>query len=503
MTPATAAADLAAGVALLSAGLIAWTRARGSRTGLLLVVAGVAWLAGDLSSQLAEVHRGPLVHAVLTFPTGRTRSVPVVIVIVLAYVEGIVPARPLGPWPTAILLVAVVVVAAWRWAKAVGLERRTLGVPLLCTALVATPLLLAAVGSLMGSASYTLASLAYDGAVVVTAVALAADLISGRSARAAATGLVVDLAGQDEPREVRDALARALGDPGLAVAYRVGQDWVDESGESVSLPLPGESPNRVVTLVEDGGVPIAALVHDAVTLRDTALARSVGAAVRLMLANVRLQAEEAARMQEVVDSRRRLVEAGDDQRRLLREQLRAGAGAQLTAVSRDLRAALAGRRGGPPPDLGALIGDIEAARTDLDRFAQGIHPQALTDHGLSAALAALADHAALPVILRAQSRHLPAPQEAAAFFVCSEALTNAAKYADATCVWIDVVEHGSSLVVSVVDDGRGGATLTGGSGLRGLVDRVEAVGGRLSISSPAGAGTRLVARFPIADVAAS
>jgi signal transduction histidine kinase len=288
-----------------------------------------------------------------------------------------------------------------------------------------------------------------------------------------------------------------VGDPSLEIAYRVDQEWVDEAGQQVQLPVEEEGGGRVVTVVEDASVPLAALVHDPAALRDETLTRSVAAAVRLALANVRLQTEVAARVREVAASRRRLVEAGDEQRRRLREQLRGGAEQTLAEVSRELAGLAAGRGGETAAALSELVDELDAARADLARFAQGVHPKALTEHGLSAALAELADQAAVPIAVDVPSRRFPAPQEAAVFFVCSEALANVAKHAEASGVSIDVAEAGLRLVVWVADDGRGGADPARGSGLRGMADRVEALGGTLSVHSPLGAGTRLEAELPI------
>jgi signal transduction histidine kinase len=263
------------------------------------------------------------------------------------------------------------------------------------------------------------------------------------------------------------------------------------------LPTEEERGERVVTVVDDGGTPVAALVHDPAALRDETLARSVAAAVRLALATVRLQTDVAARVREVAASRRRLVEAGDEQRRRLREQLRGGAEQALAEVSCELAALAAGHEGETAAALVELVDELEAARTDLARFAQGVHPKALTEHGLSAALGELADQAAVPVAVDVPSRRFPAPQEAAVFFVCSEALANVAKYAGASGASLGVAEAGPWLVVRVADDGCGGADPARGSGLRGLADRLEALGGTLSVRSPLGAGTRLEAELPI------
>ena len=230
--------DVITGLTLVAAGVATWTRARPSRTGQLLVLAGAAWLAGDVVGALVFAHRGPLVHALLTFPTGRTRSKPVMVVIAAAYVDGLLPAAAREPWSTLALMVAVLSVAAWRWSAATGVERRALLVPLVCAGLVGVPLTLSAIGRLTGTDTYVLATWTYEAAIVLTAWALAVDLLSSRSVRAAATGLIVDLADRQEPRALRDALSRSVGDPALVIAYRVDPEWVDEVGQPVTLPVP-------------------------------------------------------------------------------------------------------------------------------------------------------------------------------------------------------------------------------------------------------------------------
>jgi signal transduction histidine kinase len=496
VTLAQAVGDLGAGLALLTAGGVAWARVRDSRTGPLLVIAGVTWLAGDVVGALIYAHRGPLVHVLLTFPSGRARAKPIIVLIVAAYVDGLLPAAAREPWTTVALMTAVLGAAVSRLSTR-GPERHARRVAGACTAGVSVPLLAASVARLAGADIDVVATWLYEAAIVLTATALAAELITGRSARAATTDLVVHLGHREEPRALRDALARAVGDPALEIAYRVDEGWVDEAGQPVHLPTPEHSGDRRVMLVKDAGSPVAALVHDAAALRDRSLAQSVSAAVRLVLANVRLQAEDTARMREVTASRRRLVEAGDEQRRRLGEQLHDGAERLLADVSAELAAVAAGRDRSKAADIDGLIHELGAASTDLTRFAQGVHPAVLTEHGLGEALRDLADHAGIPVVVRTVPGRFAPAQEAAVFFLCSETLANVAKYAAATSASVDVEHAGPHLVVRVADDGRGGADPTRGSGLRGLKDRVEALGGRFTIRSPVGAGTRVEAELPI------
>jgi signal transduction histidine kinase len=148
--------------------------------------------------------------------------------------------------------------------------------------------------------------------------------------------------------------------------------------------------------------------------------------------------------------------------------------------------------------LAEALAELERARRELREFARGVHPHLLTDAGLSAALADLARGAGVPVEVRTSDGRASAAVEAAAYFVCSEALANAAKHAGASTVAIDVDRRDSKLIVAIRDDGCGGARFDGGSGLGGLADRVEAVGGRFSIDSPRGRGTLVVAELPLA-----
>jgi signal transduction histidine kinase len=494
-----AAGDFVAGMALVGGGAAAWARRPSSRCGPLSVLAGLAWFAGDLAEALLYAHRGPLVHLLLTYPSGRVGSRVSGVVIGAAYVDGLVPELARSEWPTIALMAAVVIVAARRHRAAGGVERRARAAALAGAAAVGGALALAAVARLAGAAHDEAAVWAYEVAVVLTALGLAADLVWGRWSRAAVTGLVVDLGDRYEPQALRAALARTVGDPDLQVAYRVGtaEAWVDEAGRPVRLPE-REDPGRAVTLLRDEGAPVAAIVHDPAALDDPELVASVAAAARLAVANVRLQADVAVRLGEVAASRRRLVEAGDEERRRLAAELRNGAEQRLAAVSARLARLEARRDGEAAATVRKLSGELDRARIDLTRFAQGIHPWVLTEGGLHPALAELSAQAAVPVTLDVADRRFPAAHEAAAFFVCSEGLTNVAKYATTARVEITVRALGSTLMVEVVDDGAGGAD-PGGSGLRGLADRVEALGGALRVASRPGAGTRLEAELPIPE----
>jgi signal transduction histidine kinase len=296
---------------------------------------------------------------------------------------------------------------------------------------------------------------------------------------------------------LRDELGRALGDRSLILGYWLPEEgrYVDDAGRSVELPRPGAG--KAVTPIAHDREPVAVLVHDEAVLEDQALVEAVASAARIAVSNARLQAEVRARVIELAASRRRIVEAADAQRRRLELELREGAEQRLTRVERLLVQAqeAAGRRAGE--QLTAIGEELRGARAELRDFAQGIRPSALTQGGLEAALPELSGRAGIPVELEISVGTVPPAVEAAVYFVCAEALANAAKHAEAARVTLSVSQSNHRLSLMVVDDGVGGADPAQGSGLRGLADRVEALGGRLSLRSPKGGGTRLDATIPV------
>ena len=239
---------------------------------------------------------------------------------------------------------------------------------------------------------------------------------------------------------------------------------------------------------------MAALVHDPAALADRELVDSVAAAARLAVVNVRLQAEIAARIGDVAASRRRLVEARDDEGRRLVDRLHAGAEQRLAGL-RDRMSRLAGERDGEAAETLRWLGETSTPRAELLR-SRGAFTLARSPKEASARPSSWSPRPPF----RSASRCPPAAfrrRKAAAFFLCSEGLANVAKYAGARA---DIVVRAtpSGLVVCVADDGAGGADPARGSGLRGLADRVEALGGTLRVDSHAGTGTRLEAVLPIA-----
>jgi PAS domain S-box-containing protein len=200
---------------------------------------------------------------------------------------------------------------------------------------------------------------------------------------------------------------------------------------------------------------------------------------------------------ELAASRIRIVDAADEARRKIERDLHDGAQQRLVRIA--LQLALARAHVADPvagPLLDELSQELQTALAELRDLARGIHPAILTDFGLRTALEGLADRAPVPVALRVDlAERLPPSLEAAAYFIAAEALTNVAKYARASMASVSVGWEGEQLLVEIADDGVGGADPAGGSGLRGLADRVEAIGGTLAVVSPPGRGTRVRALF--------
>jgi signal transduction histidine kinase len=201
--------------------------------------------------------------------------------------------------------------------------------------------------------------------------------------------------------------------------------------------------------------------------------------------------------EELAASRARIVAAGDAERRRLERNLHDGAQQRLVSLALMLR--LAARRHPDDEDLPRAVDELTHALQELRELARGIHPAVLSERGLEPAVRAVADRTPVPVELEIGLRErLPEGVEAAAYYVVSEALTNVAKYANASVVRIEIAHADGVARITVADDGEGGAHPDGGSGLRGLADRVEALNGRLTIDSPVGAGTTLRAEIPTA-----
>jgi signal transduction histidine kinase len=546
-SPQNAVASIVVAWTFVAAGLIAWVRRPESRVGVLMTFVGYALLERKLQYShdssvftpafaFGEVGLGAaLAHVVLAYPTGRlsTRverwfigaaytaavAFPVAMLLVWDYPASCVydcgdafrqqSSISIAPNQTVFnalddvfrigvygLFAAVfIALITWRLWHATPRGRRVLA-PLLLAGVVAGSR--AVWGSIHEISGASTSDPFYWWQVVgqiAIPLALLAGLLSARLARGGVADLVVEL-GRTPPGGVRDALARALHDPTLQVAYwlPMRQSYVDEEGRPVEVSEDG----RRVMKLED----IAAIVHDPEL--DADLVEAAGAAARLALHNARLQADVRAQLGKVQESRRRIVTAGDEQRRRIERDLHDGAQQRLVALALELR--LAQRELGAEVDpaieriLVSAVEELQVAVEELRELARGVHPAILTEEGLAGALESLAGRTPVPVdVVSAPEDRLPREIEAAAYFVACEAIANAVKHSQASAIRVIAERRNGRFVIEVADDGIGGARENGGSGLRGLVDRVEAHGGTLHIESEPGQGTRVVGELPCAQ----
>ena len=316
--------------------------------------------------------------------------------------------------------------------------------------------------------------------VLTLAVAVAWSVVEARRRRDAVRRLAADLAAAPQPGRLEDALAAAFGDPTLQVAYQLADPelLVDAEGRKVTLPAPGSG--RVVTPVTRGGARVAAVVHDE-SLDPLDLEREIGAASRLAVDNERLRAEVLAQLDALRPSRARIVAAGDSERRRLERNLHDGAQQRLLALTYQLRLAReeAEREGNTERALllAECSGEADGALDDLRQLAHGIYPAILTESGVAAALATLAETAPIPIeLMGAAADRYPQPVEAAAYMTAAEAIDDAAAR-DAGFVAIETLDADGELVISVTDDGKRRSVPPVEIG-----DRVGALGGSVGIS---------------------
>ncbi len=502
--------DLAVGWTFVGCGLVAWARRPESRTGPLMAATGCTWFLWNFASvgvavvawvaaHLVSLHRGALVHLVLTYPSGRPGSRPVRGAVAAGYAVAVITPLWRSPGATILLAGLLVAVCARDAARAVGRARRARLVALWAAAGLSVVLAGTAVARLLLPPEQVSGPLllANELALCVLAGALLAGLLVAPWQRAAVTDLVVEL-GEARSGTLRGELSRALGDPSLEIGYWLPERgaFVDAEGHVLALPDPGSG--RSVTVVEHDGEPVAVLLHDPAVLEDPGLLEAVTSAAQLAVSNARLQGEVQARVEELAASRRRILDARDEERRRLERRLHEGAEQRLGELAVTLRQ---GRRSASDERTRQQIARTEdqLARTleELRRLAHGLHPRILSEHGLEAALVALASEFPVPVEIDVTGSQPPLRVGVVAYFVCAEALANVAKHAAAARVTVAVAVGEGRVRVEVSDDGVGGADPARGSGLRGLADRVETIGGTLQVESAPGHGTRLAAEIPL------
>jgi signal transduction histidine kinase len=303
--------------------------------------------------------------------------------------------------------------------------------------------------------------------------------------------------GRREPEDVGVVLAAALRDPSAELLFRLPASdvYADRLGTVVMKPT---GDDRSATKVKHRGQEIGLLRHNRALLARPDLLRSVLGAASLAIEIARLRVEVRIQLAEVEESRARVVRAGYEERRRLERDLHDGAQQRLVTlgiVLRRLQRSLPREAQILGPALGSAVDEVGRAIEDLRTIAAGVRPPRL-DEGLAAALADLARASPVRVDVKATDERLPEAVEAAAYFVVCEAVTNAVKHGSPSHVRVEAMVANGALRLVVLDDGGGGATLVGGTGLVGLSDRVEAQGGTLLVHSPVGAGTRIEVEIP-------
>jgi signal transduction histidine kinase len=521
------------------AGVFAWSRRPDSRFGPLMTAAGFTMFVSSLAwantaglqtlGQLFDlVPAAVFLHVFLAFPTGRLEHRFERVLVAACYLAafglelvgmalgGFGPDNLLEivsePGAAGTLLdVQLVAISAFCLigVGVLAVRRRGAGRPLrrsvslLVDAFAFGLVMIAALfltGAFEGPAFETIRRATFF-VIGLAPAAFLIGLINARLARSALADLLLEMRADPAPADLRDALARALRDPSLTLAYWLPEyeTWADVEGRA--MPAPTAGAGQAITVIDRGGEHVAALMHDASLEDEPELLQAVSAAAGIALETARLHAELAARLDELRGSRVRLVEAGQKERQRLERNLHDGAQQRLVALSLELT--MLKKRLDADPEASTSIdharSEIAASLEELRDVARGLHPAVVSGHGLAVALESLAARATVPVRLAVElDGRLPEPLEVAAYYLVSESLANIGKHAQASTATISVARSNGEVVIEIVDDGIGGADTERGSGLRGLADRVEALDGRLRVWTPVGHGTRVRAEIPCA-----
>lgn len=524
----------------LLAGVLAWWRRPSNGLGALLVLGGLTLVLGEASSSVipavaavgAVFATAPLavtVHLLHAFPSGRIRGRASRITVVAGYVVVFVLQFPLYAFAAAAaglpvfvadrpdlraagealqqiagaaVMIATAVILTGRLRRARPDHRRVL-IPLFgygTLAVLFIPLSSSVLQPWLGLDPVLLAA-AQILVVAAIPVAFALAVLRGGFAR---TGEVQELTtwlgatGQARP-ELSVALASVLGDPSLELAFRVPgpRRWVDAAGAPVTLPAPGAARSWVP--IELAGQTIGAIVYDAELIADPELVAAAGRVVALGVDRERLTAALRTSEQSLRRSRERLVETADRERKRIAQDLHDGIQVQLVLLAMQAQQLAIGL-GPTEPARGRAVDlrrGIDAAAAELRALVHAVMPASLVERGLASATEDLVDRVPLRTSLHISGLGtLPDPVQSTAYFVVAEAVTNVVKHAGASRVAVRLAADDGTLHVEVADDGQGGAAVDKGTGIRGLVDRVDVLGGTFELISPPGAGTTLRVQLP-------
>lgn len=524
------------------AGLVAWVRRPRSGMGLLIVVAGLAVYAGSLfntevpalvaiGSVCATLMVAAIVHLLLAFPTGRLPDRLSVLLVVATYAVCLVLQAPLylldgdGPFPpfaiahlpraaaffsllqtiVATALMIVVALVLWgRLRRADAAHRRVL-VPLFSYGIF-TVLFMPLIAIVMDRVLLidpTFRGFAQLAVIAGIPIAFALGTVRGGFAR---TGELEELvawlgAGGQTREPLATALERALGDPSLRLYFRTDDHdaFVDAEGHPADDATRSD-PRRGWQPVVLDGREIGAIEYDAALVSDADRVSAAGSVVAIEVDRERLTAELRASRRALLRSRERLVEASDRERRRVARDLHDGLQVQLVLLALEAQQIAAAPADAVAERATRLRIDIDTAAADLRALVSALVPAALIERGLEAAAEDLADRMPIPTRFEADlsGGALGDLVEATTYFVLTEALANVVKHARASVARVRLVRRDGRLRLDVEDDGVGGASMDAGTGLRGLADRVEAIGGTLSVTSLRGHGTHVRAEVPCA-----
>jgi signal transduction histidine kinase len=537
-------------VAFIAGGLIAWRRRPESWSGAVLVVVGVLWwfhlfvLSGSPVLFTAGLVFGLLWlpvfgYAVLAFPAEGLRSgwdrlavglLALSWLIDAGYTVVFDPAAfgcttcpdnmlliepaslalkdDVHPWVILAGLVATVAALAIRYARATPVARRVVG-PLYIPTIVwafayGLYLHLPRVRNtdfLAGDNVDTILLHIFGIALVAIPVTFLLGIRRAHGRLARVSTLVREIGTTPTVAQIEQSLRQTLGDSSLRLGVVRDGDFVDADLQPLDLP-PADDPARAVTYLPNEAEAVAVLCHDrALLFDDRELIEAVGSATKLAVHNDQLQDEVRMHLEELRASRSRVVQAADAARREVERNIHDGTQQKLLSLLVGLRLTEIRLGDDADPQLRASLAEmadqLNGAIDELRDLARGVHPAILVEEGLAAGLVSLAERSPVPVVLEAvPEERLPTDIEVTAYYIVSEGIANAAKHGAASEVRVHAGLVDGSLDVRVSDDGRGGAVVGAGSGLRGLADRVETVGGRFRVLSPVGGGTTLTAVIP-------
>lgn len=524
------------------AGLIAWKRRPSNGMGFLIVIAGVMVFIGAIgntevpvlvaiSAVGATLALPATVHLLLAFPTGRlpdrlSRGLVAALYAVslilqaplyLFNPEGSFPPFAIADFPWAVaffgilrtaaataLMLTVAVVLWNRLRRADAAHRRVL-IPLFSYGIftvVFMPLVAITLDRVLGVDPVVRGYLQFA-VIAGIPVAFTLGLLRGGFAR---TGELEELGtwlgtADSAKQPVASALARTLGDPSLRLYFAADgrRELVDADGRVASEGA-GADDRRGWQPIVLHGRQIGAIEFDAALLADPELVHTAGRIVAIAVDRERLTAELRASERALMRSRERIVEAADRERRRIARDLHDGLQVQLVLLALEAQQ-LATTPAGLVGDRATRLRlDIDAAAADLRTLVRDLVPAALIERGLTTAAEDLVDRMPIPTFFDSEVEDdlLSDVVEATTYYVLAEALANVVKHARASIARVRLDLHDGRLRLDVEDNGVGGASMTAGSGLRGLADRVEALGGWISISSPPGRGTRVWVEVPCA-----